>query len=141
MPGFKEQTGLSIEAAVEVLFGEALPTVPELTTDQIETANRRMSASSGGAPVHRVTEEEARARFLGNADRSWEFSVEVCDEEAYRGEEAAQLWAWFDLVKPGTSDPGDLQTRFAGWIFQLAPSPASRLRARLSDLDDAELAD
>ena len=56
-------------------------------------------------------------------------------------EQDDQLWAWFDLVKPGTSDPGDLQTRFAGWVFQLAPSPASRLRARLSDLDDAELAD
>jgi len=56
-------------------------------------------------------------------------------------EQNDQIWAWFDLVKPGTSDPGDLQTRFAGWIYQLVPSPASRLRTRLSDLDDAELPD
>lgn len=56
-------------------------------------------------------------------------------------EQHQQIWAWFDLIESGPSDTDDLQTRFSGWIYQLPPSRAAKLRARPGDLRETVISD
>jgi hypothetical protein len=53
-------------------------------------------------------------------------------------EQDGRVWAWFDLAGSTETAADGVQERFAGWIYQLPLSRATRLRARLIDLKDAD---
>ena len=53
-------------------------------------------------------------------------------------EQDDRIWARFELAGTTTTAADSLQTRLAGWIYQLPSSRASKLRVRLGDLSEAE---
>ncbi len=53
-------------------------------------------------------------------------------------EQKHRVWAWFELAGTTATAADGLQTRAAGWIYQLPSSRATKLRAKLSNLSNTD---
>lgn len=104
LPEFKAFTTSNPREAVEVLFGNAIPTVPVLTQTQIRDAYRRVKPSWGSQVLVKGSAEEIQEIVLSNAALLARqpgfntFQVDVLSGRGYEGEEAAQLDALYEHV-------------------------------------------
>lgn len=102
---FREVSTSDPENALDILFGNAIGVVPELSATQFRSAHDRMHQSWGDLPLVEGSENEVKSVILKNAKvlvqkADFErFSINVClADEGYKGEEAAQLWAWVGAI-------------------------------------------
>lgn len=105
MSSFKEVETRDPKKAVDILFGDAMGVVPELSDTQFRSAYDRMHQSWGDAPLVEGTENEVKSvllehvKVLAQIAVFKRFSINVClADKGYKGEEAAQLWAWVGEV-------------------------------------------
>jgi hypothetical protein len=101
MPSFKEVRTQDPQEAVDILFGDAMGVVPELTDEQFQSAYERMRQSWQSASLVEGTEDEVKSHILKQSEELAkmpgfkQFSIELClADKGYKGEEAAQLWTW-----------------------------------------------
>ena len=101
MTDFKEVKTRDPKEAVDILFSDAVSVVPELSEKQFQRAYERMRQSWQMASLVEGTEKEVKSHILKQSKELAkipdfnEFSIKLClADEGYKGEEAAQLWAW-----------------------------------------------
>ncbi len=90
----------SPDKAVEMLFDKAMAIVPTISQENFVKAYNRMLAS-GPSPLVEGSESEVKRLILGNAkalarEHGFQnFSIKLYLFKGYKGEEAAQMVAWF----------------------------------------------
>jgi hypothetical protein len=100
-PKFAKASTTHPEQAVDILFAKAMAVVPVLSATQFGTAYHRMREAWGPLPLVEGSESEVKSVILHNAKALARmadfkrFSIDVClSDQGYKGEEAAQMWAW-----------------------------------------------